>query len=67
MLAHEKTTAVCVIKIEPQSSGALIKVTVHRDITARSAPRVRHFTDIATATSVVAAFLKSVIEDYRTG
>jgi hypothetical protein len=60
MLARERTTAVCVIRIEPQATGVLISVITNRDINSATAQTTRHFSDAGAATSAVAAFLALV-------
>lgn len=63
MLASERSTAVCIVRVEPQSLGVLITVIINRDISNGTTDPPRHFLDVAGATSAVTNFLESVVRE----
>jgi hypothetical protein len=52
-------TAVCILRVEVESGGMVITMTVNRDVANATAERVTRFSDIRDATAAVAAFLES--------
>ena len=59
MRRHPSRAAVCILRVEEESWGLLITMTVNRDIASRSAEPLVRFSDIEEATAAVAAFLQS--------
>lgn len=63
MMRRQSRAAVCIVRVEPESWGLLITVTVNRDVgRARAQPGAR-FSDTAAATAAVAQFLESFTDD----
>jgi hypothetical protein len=52
--------AVCIIRVEVESWGLVITMTVNRDITAASPEPAVRFTDTGEAAAAVTAFLESL-------
>lgn len=55
--------AVCIVKVDPQSWGPLITVTVSHDLVGGRPERPENFTDMDDAIAVVAAFLNGFTRD----
>jgi hypothetical protein len=55
--------AVCIIRVEVESWGLVITMTVNRDIAAASSEPAVHFTDTGEAAAAVAAFLESLKQE----
>lgn len=60
MRRHPSRAGVCILRVELESRGLLITMTVNRDIASSAAaePLIR-FSDTDEATAAVAAFLQS--------
>ena len=63
MQRHPSRAAVCILRVEVESWGLLITMTVNRDITSDTAEPSVRFADTGEATAAVAAFLQSFIRD----
>lgn len=61
MLARQPQAAVCVVRVERQSSGLLITVTVHRDVLNEHSDPPQHFSDVGDAIGAVTGFLESFV------
>jgi hypothetical protein len=63
MRRHPSQAAVCILRVEVESWGLLITMTVNRDIASGSAEPLIRFSDTEEATAAVAAFLQSFAHD----
>jgi hypothetical protein len=63
MRRHPSQAAVCILRVEVESWGLLITMTVNRDIASGSAEPLIRFSDTEEATAAVAAFLQSFARD----
>jgi hypothetical protein len=59
MRRHPSQAAVCILRVEVESRGLLITMTVNRDIASGTAEPALRFSDTEKATAAVAAFLQS--------
>jgi hypothetical protein len=50
--------AVCLVRVERQSWGVIITVTINRDVAARRAEPAVQFFDVATAAAAITEFLE---------
>lgn len=55
--------AVCLVRVERQSWGVVITVTINRDIAARRAEEAVQFYDITAATTTITEFLESFSDE----
>lgn len=65
MASRPAQTAVCILRVEMESWGPVITMTVNRDITAGTLERVTRFSDIGEAAAAVTAFLESFRREKR--
>ena len=63
MRRHPSRAAVCVLRVEVESWGLLITLTVNRDIASGTAEPPIRFSDTEEAATAVAAFLDSFTHD----
>lgn len=63
MQRSRSQTAVCILRVEVESSGVIFTMTVNRDITTSTAEPVNHFSNARDATAAIAEFLDSFIAD----
>ena len=59
MRRHPSQAAVCILRVEVESWGLLITMTVNRDIAGGTTEPPVRFSDTDEATAAVAAFLQS--------
>jgi hypothetical protein len=59
MPSRPARAAVCILRVEVESWGLLITMTINRDIANATAERVTRFADTGEAAAAVAAFLES--------
>jgi hypothetical protein len=59
MPSRPTRTAVCILRVERQSRGLVITMTVKRDISSANAERVTRFSSTGEAAAAVTTFLKS--------
>jgi hypothetical protein len=65
MPSRQGRAAVCIIRVEVESWGLVIAITVNRDIATGSIEPVARFTDTGEAAAAVAAFLESFNQKKR--
>lgn len=63
MLARERTAAVCIVRVEPQTVGVLITLIVNRNIAAAKAEPPSYFSEVTAATSAIEKFLHTVTRE----
>jgi hypothetical protein len=63
MQRNPSRAAVCILRVEAESWGLLITMTVNRDIASDTAEPSVRFSDTGEATAAVAAFLQSFARD----
>ena len=59
MSSRPAQTAVCILRVEVESWGLVITMTVNRDIATAAAEPVTRFSDVGEAAAAVTAFLES--------
>jgi hypothetical protein len=59
MPSRSARAAVCILRVEEESWGLLITMTVDQDIASATCERVTRFVDTGEAAAAVAAFLES--------
>ncbi len=59
MPSRPAPAAVCIVRVEEESWGLVITLTVNRDVAAATAEKVTRFSDPGAAAAAVAAFLDS--------
>ena len=65
MASRSAQTAICILRMEVQSWGPVITMTVCRDLSDPDAKRVTRFTDIREAATAATAFLESFKRESR--
>jgi hypothetical protein len=65
MASRPGRAAVCIIRVEVESWGPVITMTVNHDIATGSAEPVVRFADTGEAAAAVAAFLESFSQEKR--
>jgi hypothetical protein len=55
--------AVCLVRVERQSWGVVVTVTINWDVAARRAERAVQFSDVSAAAAAITEFLKSFSDD----
>lgn len=63
MQGHTSRAGVCILRVEEESWGLLITMTVNRDIASGTAEPLLRFSDAEEAMAAVAAFLRSFTKD----
>lgn len=63
MQTPQPRIAVCLIRVERQSRGLVISVTISRDIATRRAESTVRFVEVAAAVAAVAEFLESFSDE----
>jgi hypothetical protein len=66
MPRRRSRTAVCIVRVEAESWGLVITVTINRDVANASAEPAVRFSDTRDATAAVAEFLESFTRDQGT-
>lgn len=55
--------AVCLVRVERQSWGVVITVTINRDIAARRVEEAVQFSNVTAATAAITEFLESFSDE----
>lgn len=63
MQRRASRAGVCILRVEEESWGLLITLTVNRDIASGATEPLLRFSDSEAATAAVAAFLQSFTKD----
>jgi hypothetical protein len=60
MMRRQPKAAVCIVRVEPQSWGQLITVTVNRDVARSATEAATCYSEPEAALAAVADFLRSL-------
>lgn len=66
MARRRSWAAVCILRVEEESWGLVITVTINRDVASAPAEPAARFHDVSDATAAVAKFLESFTHDPET-